>query len=44
MDNFLGRFFFGNPVLLLTLNVLWHVAVLYLLWRLVRALERRPLG
>ena len=39
--NMFGAIF--NPLLILTLNIVWHAAILWLLWRLVRALERRTL-
>jgi hypothetical protein len=42
MDIF-GRIFFGSPLLILAATVLWHIAVLWMLWRTARALERRPL-
>jgi hypothetical protein len=32
-----------DPFALLTLSALWHVGILYLLWRIARALERRPI-
>ena len=36
--NAFGRLF--ERVLLLTLSALWHVGILYLLWRIAVALER----
>jgi hypothetical protein len=39
--NIFGRLL--DPFVLLSFNLLWHVAVLWLLWRLVRALERRAI-
>ena len=43
MENMLGRLFFGSPILILTAVVVYHLAVLWMLWRIARALERRPL-
>jgi hypothetical protein len=36
--NAFGRLF--DPFVLLTLSALWHIGVLYLLWRIAAALER----
>lgn len=40
--NILGSTLFSPPVIL-TAAVVWHVGVLWLLWRIARALERRSL-
>lgn len=38
--NFVGQFF--NPLAFLFAAVVWHLAVLWMLWRIAKALERRP--
>lgn len=41
--NFFGQYFaYLAPVLLLAAGA-WYLAVLWMLWRIARALERRPL-
>jgi hypothetical protein len=38
-----GQLFFGSPILILAAVVGYHLAVLWMLWRIAKALERRPL-
>jgi hypothetical protein len=42
MENAFGRIFFGSPLLILAVVAVYHLAVLWMLWRIARALERPP--